>query len=74
MKFTLYLNGSEFDAEIRNPKDLEKLRALAIPEDLNQKDAAAYCGVSAPTFRSWKIKKNANNRYPVSALQKRKES
>lgn len=44
-----------------------------LTQDLNQKQAAAFCGVHVKTFLKWNVPTNQNGRYSVAILKERKK-
>ncbi|MDB6027547.1 MAG: hypothetical protein JWM68_3770 [Verrucomicrobiales bacterium] len=73
MKLKAKLNGIPCELEISDDQ-FAALKTFADPKDLNQKEAAKFCRVSAPTFRKWRVAKNSNGRFSVSELTKRMEA
>jgi hypothetical protein len=74
MPITCYAYLNKLPVTLEFPdSEIIKLRmaALDAPEDLNQKQAAAYCGTTPRTFRKWNVPTNENGRYSVEVLKAR---
>lgn len=67
MKIQATLNGRDCVLEVSD----EQIARLLPPQDLNQKDAAAFMRCDRKTFRKLSIPQNVNNRYSVALLQER---